>query len=176
MTEAEPGAQRRRRLAKYENLDMVSWARPSQAPADLGPTELGPTDSDRPRLKRSRPCQAKPTFCPVQKYRVGPRPTQPVFQNRLGLDRFGSDLVSGRGWWGPKGVARWRQVVTMAGIRLHEGKTRVWNKAGECPEEIAELGPEVWSPEGVKILGTPVGSGEFVARVVAERLVEDLGP
>ena len=61
----------------------------------------------------------------------------------------------------------------MAGIRLHERKTRVWNKAGECPVEIVELGPEVWSPEGVKILGTPVGSGEFVARVVAERLVEE---
>ena len=65
------------------------------------------------------------------------------------------------------------RLSTMAGIRLHEGKTRVWNKAGECPEEIAELGPEVWSPEGVKILGTPVGSGEFVARVVAERLVQE---
>ena len=65
------------------------------------------------------------------------------------------------------------RLSTMAGIRLHEGKTRVWNKAGECPEEIAELGPEVWSPEGVKILGTPVGSGEFVARVVAERLAKE---
>ena len=49
----------------------------------------------------------------------------------------------------------------------------MWNKAGECPEAIAELGPEVWSPEGVKILGTPIGSGEFVARVVAERSVEE---
>ena len=43
-----------------------------------------------------------------------------------------------------------------AGIRLHQGEN------GECPEEFAELGPEVWSPEGVKILGTPAGSGEFV--------------
>ena len=49
------------------------------------------------------------------------------------------------------------RLSTMAGIRLHEGKTRVWNKAGECPEEIAELGHS--------------SSGEFVARVVAERLV-----
>ena len=60
------------------------------------------------------------------------------------------------------------RLSTMAGIRLQEGKTRVWNKGGKCPEEIAELGPEVWSPEGVKILGTPVE--EFVARVVAERI------
>ena len=35
------------------------------------------------------------------------------------------------------------RLSTMTGIRLHEGETRVWNKAGECPEEIAELGPEV---------------------------------
>ena len=45
----------------------------------------------------------------------------------------------------------------MAGIRLQERTTRVWNKAGVCPEEIAELSPQVWSPEDVKILGTPVG-------------------
>ena len=32
--------------------------------------------------------------------------------------------------------------------------TRVWNQAGECPPNMQVLGPEVWSPEGVKILGT----------------------
>ena len=52
-----------------------------------------------------------------------------------------------------------------AGIQLHEGKTRTWNRGGLCPEEMQELGPEVWSPCGVKILGTPVGSPEFVARL-----------
>ena len=25
-----------------------------------------------------------------------------------------------------------------------------WNHAGVCPEEMAELGPEVWNPEGVE--------------------------
>ena len=46
------------------------------------------------------------------------------------------------------------RLSRLLGIRLYEGKTRVWNKAGECPEETAELGPEVWSPEGVKIFGS----------------------
>ena len=30
----------------------------------------------------------------------------------------------------------------------------MWNKAGECPERVEELGPVVWNPQGVKILGT----------------------
>ena len=49
-----------------------------------------------------------------------------------------------------------------AGIRLHGGKTRVWNKAGICPPNMGDLGPEVWNAEGIKILGTPVGSTPFV--------------
>ena len=40
-----------------------------------------------------------------------------------------------------------------AGIRLHEGKTRVWNRGGECPADTQNLGPDVWSPDGIKILG-----------------------
>ena len=65
------------------------------------------------------------------------------------------------------------RLSRVAGIRLHDGKTRVWNKAGECPERVAELGPDVWSPQGVKILGTPVGSGDFVERMATERLAEE---
>ena len=61
-------------------------------------------------------------------------------------------------------------LYRMAGIQLHEGKTRVWNKAGVCPPEEAELGDEVWSPRGVKILGTPVGSPEFVHALARDRL------
>ena len=37
----------------------------------------------------------------------------------------------------------------MAGIQLHEGKTKVWNRAGECPPDVADHGDEVWSPRGV---------------------------
>ena len=61
----------------------------------------------------------------------------------------------------------------MAGIRLHDGKTRVWNRSGTCPEEMEALGPEVWSPEGVKILGTPVGSIDYVQRMMEQRIQEE---
>ena len=44
-----------------------------------------------------------------------------------------------------------------AGIQLHTGKTRVWNRAGECLDGFADLGADVWNPEGVKVLGTLVG-------------------
>ena len=58
-------------------------------------------------------------------------------------------------------------------IRFHTEKTRVWNGASLCPEGVAELGPEVWNPEGVKILGTPVFSQRFVQEVVEKRLAEE---
>ena len=51
-----------------------------------------------------------------------------------------------------------------AGIRLHAGKTRTWNRAGEIPERTEEFGEDVWSPVGVKILGTPVGSLDLLDR------------
>ena len=54
------------------------------------------------------------------------------------------------------------ELSTRAGIHLHAGKTRVWNREGVCPPGVEELGPEVWSPRGVKILGTPLGSDAFV--------------
>ena len=60
-----------------------------------------------------------------------------------------------------------------AGIELHTGKTRVWNRASVCPEGMVELGPEVWNPEGVKVLGTLVGSTRFVEEVVNKRLEEE---
>ena len=60
-----------------------------------------------------------------------------------------------------------------AGIRLHTGKTRMWNFAGERPVDIEDLGPDVWNPEGIKILGTPVGHPEFVSTFVEQRLVEE---
>ena len=33
------------------------------------------------------------------------------------------------------------RLHAMAGIQLHEGKTRTWNVGGECPPGVAELGP-----------------------------------
>ena len=75
------------------------------------------------------------------------------------------------------------RVFQRAGIHLHEGITRVWNNAGVCPEGTQEFGLEVWkhegnqdsvwNDEGVKILGTPVGSSEYVSRLVSQRLEEE---
>ena len=55
------------------------------------------------------------------------------------------------------------KLFERAGIRLHTGKTRTWNRAGQRPPDMEDLGPEVWSQEGVKILGTPLGSDVFIA-------------
>ena len=64
------------------------------------------------------------------------------------------------------------KLYAHADIQLHTGKTRVWNRSSVCPEGMVELGPEVWNPEGVKVLGTPVGSTRFVEEVVNKRLEE----
>ena len=60
-----------------------------------------------------------------------------------------------------------------AGIRLHSGKTRVWNKAGVHPHHIDDLGPDVWCKDGVRILGTPVGSDSYVETATEERINEE---
>ena len=62
------------------------------------------------------------------------------------------------------------KLATQAGIRLHTGKTRVWNRPSVCPARMAELGLEVWNPTGIKVLGTPLGSAAFVQEVVNKRL------
>ena len=49
----------------------------------------------------------------------------------------------------------------------------MWNRASMCPEGMAELGPDVWNPEGMKVLGAPVGSTRFVEEVVNKRLEEE---
>ena len=47
-----------------------------------------------------------------------------------------------------------------AGIRFHTEKTSM-----EQSVVMSCRGPEVWNPEGVKILGTPVGSQRFIQEV-----------
>ena len=59
-----------------------------------------------------------------------------------------------------------------AGIRLHTGKTRTWNRAGVVPEGMPELGEDVWNPLGIVVLGTPVGTDEFHQAATQERLAE----
>ena len=66
-----------------------------------------------------------------------------------------------------------RHLGEVAGIRLHEGKTRGWNRAGVCPPRLEDLDPDVWSPSGVKVLGTPLGTKEFAARLLDERVEEE---
>ena len=43
-------------------------------------------------------------------------------------------------------------MLRIAGISLHQGKTRVWNPAGV----VAEVGQEAWQPDGITVLGTPI--------------------
>ena len=54
----------------------------------------------------------------------------------------------------------------VAGIRLNEGKTRTWNRGGTPPPSMESLGEDVWSPAGVNVLGTPVGTDAFVDKGV----------
>ena len=62
-----------------------------------------------------------------------------------------------------------REFWEKPGIALHEGKTRVWNKAGFRPDGIQNLGENAWSPEGIKVLGTPIGTEEFVEMHIQKR-------
>ena len=65
------------------------------------------------------------------------------------------------------------KLFQSTGSRLHTGKTRTWNRGREVSQRMVELGLEVWSLAGVKILGTPVGSEQFVERVSRERLAKE---
>ena len=38
---------------------------------------------------------------------------------------------------------------------------------------VEQLGDEVWSPSGIKIMGTPIGSPEFVRTIIAKRLEDE---
>ena len=62
-----------------------------------------------------------------------------------------------------------------AGIELHSGKTKVWNRRGHIPPDISDLGGEegAWNPHGVILLGVPVGTPDFVQSHAEERLAEE---
>ena len=59
------------------------------------------------------------------------------------------------------------QLLVGAGIQFHTGKTSAWTEGHNL--QIWKSWEEVWSPSGIKILGTPLGSHEFV-RSVVERI------
>ena len=65
------------------------------------------------------------------------------------------------------------ELRVRSGISLHLGKTRTWNKAGIEPKGMSELGNDIWSPEGIRILGIPIGTEEFVSKFVIDRLEEE---
>ena len=60
-------------------------------------------------------------------------------------------------------------VFGVAGIRLHQGKTRVWNKAGVLLDDVHTLGYKAWQLDGVVVLGTH----KFVAEKLRARVVEE---
>ena len=86
-------------------------------------------------------------------------PSRPSGVRHFGCARPYADIVRQLG----------NKVARTSGDSLAHWK----DKASLCPEGVAELGPEVWNPEGVKILGTPVGSQRFVQEVVEKRLAEE---
>ena len=53
-------------------------------------------------------------------------------------------------------------MLRIAGIRLHQGKTSVGNSAVVVPDNIAEVGQEAWQPDGITVLGTPIGSAQYI--------------
>ena len=64
-------------------------------------------------------------------------------------------------------------LTRVAGIRPHDGKTTVWNWPGARPESIADRGPDVWQPRGITVLGTPLGSAEYITEKVERRLADE---
>ena len=65
------------------------------------------------------------------------------------------------------------KLFNLAGIQLHSGKTRTWNQAGVIPPNMQDVGEDVWSPNGVKVLGTPIGGEDFVRQASDSRLDEE---
>ena len=45
-------------------------------------------------------------------------------------------------------------LMRHAGIQLHQGKTRVWNRSGTLPDDVDTLGDEVWRSDGIKELAS----------------------
>ena len=64
-------------------------------------------------------------------------------------------------------------MMRIAGIRLHQGKTRAWNNAGVVPNDILNVGAEAWQPEGITVLGTPIGSELYITERMEERISKE---
>ena len=47
--------------------------------------------------------------------------------------------------------------------------TRAWNAIGHCPDDSADLEPEVRNIDGIKVLETLLGVTEFVSSIMEQR-------
>ena len=52
-------------------------------------------------------------------------------------------------------------------------RRKTWNHAGIVPENVETLGPDAWQPEGITVLGTPIGSPQYVERKMDERISKE---
>ena len=73
------------------------------------------------------------------------------------------------------------QVERHAGVKTNLGKLRAWCRGGgAAPPDLATFGAEVWTADkpkeenGLIILGTPLGTREFVEAHAAERMRKEL--
>ena len=71
-------------------------------------------------------------------------------------------------------------VPRRTGIALNREKTRAWCRAViPAPADVLDLGPEVWRADrepaerGLRVVGTPLGSAEFVAAFLQSRIGEE---
>ena len=71
-------------------------------------------------------------------------------------------------------------IETHAGIRAHLGKLKAWSPTGgPAPTDLATLGPDVWRSDrpahenGLVVLGTPLGSREFIEAHGQTRMEEE---
>ena len=60
-----------------------------------------------------------------------------------------------------------------ASIQLHTGQDTYVELRRRAPVDMEDLGADVWNPEGINILGTPVGHLEFVSTFVEQRLFQE---
>ena len=67
----------------------------------------------------------------------------------------------------------WRAVVHASGDQITHRQDPSVESCIRVSSGLSELGPDVWNPEGVKVLGTPVGSRAFVDEVINKRLREE---
>ena len=42
----------------------------------------------------------------------------------------------------------------------------MWNRSGTVPADVETLGDEVWRSDGIKVLGRPLGTAEFLEELM----------